>query len=73
MERKTYSAHLIECFGQFDDVVTVDDDGVEPEGLEAGPVRLHVVLEGRGVALPQPVHVDDGAQVVQLQCHQRCY
>ena len=52
--------------GQLLDVVSVDGDGVEAERLEALPVGLDVVLEGRGVRLAQPVDVDDGAQVVQL-------
>ena len=47
-------------------VVPVDDDAVEAEALDPGLVDVHVVLQGRRVALAQAVHVDDGAQVVQL-------
>ncbi len=35
-------------------VVSVHDDGVDPEGLHAPPEGLHVVLEGSGVGLAQP-------------------
>merc|ERR1719208_702711 len=46
--------------------LSVDHDGVEAEGLQPLPVGLHVVAEGGGVGLSQPVHVDDGAEVVEL-------
>ena len=50
--------------------MSVDDDGIESERLQTGPVSVHVVLEWSRVRLAQPVDVDDGAQVVQLQLHE---
>ena len=46
--------------------MTINNDGVESEGLQPLLVSLHVVPEGGGVALTQPVDIDDGAQVVEL-------
>ena len=47
-------------------VMTVHHNGVEPKGVEPLPVHLHLVLERRGLALSESVHVHDGDQVVQL-------
>ena len=57
---------LGEGLAELEDVVTVHHDGVEAERLEPPPVGVHVVLQGRGVGLAEPVHVDDGAEVVEL-------
>ncbi len=47
-------------------IMSVDDDGVESEALHSLLVLLHLVLQRGRVALPQAIHVDDSAQIVQL-------
>ena len=57
---------LIEGLHQFCDVVTVNDNGVEPERLHALSVLFHVMLKGSGITLTQTVDINDGAEVVQF-------
>ena len=44
----------------------IHHDGVKSERRRSLPVRLHIVLQRSLLALPQPVDVEDGHQVVQL-------
>src|SRR3712207_7529745 len=48
------------------DVVSVDRDRVPPEGFRAARVRLEVPAVHRLARLPEPVHVDDRDEVVEL-------
>ena len=48
------------------EVVPVDDDGAAAERLDAPAVRLQVPLQLGRPRLPEPVHVDDHREVVQL-------
>lgn len=43
----------------------VDNDGMPAESGPAGTVGFHVVLQHGGIALPQAVHIHDGAEIVE--------
>lgn len=52
--------------GKFLNIMTIDDDRVEPEGVKPLAVGLHVVLQRGGVGLTETVHVEDNTEVGQV-------
>lgn len=47
-------------------IMSVDDNRVEAEGVQALAVSFHLMLERRRLRLPQAVHIEDDAQVVEF-------
>lgn len=46
--------------------MTVNDEGVEAEALEARLVHVHLVLEGGRLGLAKAINVEDNTQVIEL-------
>src|SRR5262245_33540691 len=55
----------IECLKQSNKIVPIDDQRVPAKSRPPGAIGFHVVLEHGGIALPEPIYINNGAEVIQ--------